>query len=40
MVLDVGQHDHIPAAVKSVLDKHKKIDVLVNNAGIVGGMLD
>ena len=38
VVLDVSQHDRIPGAVKSVLDKHKKIDVLVNNAGVLGGM--
>lgn len=34
--LDVTSEDSIEKAVKEILEKHKQIDVLVNNAGIIG----
>lgn len=33
-VCDVTKSDQIEVMVKSVLEKHKKIDVLINNAGV------
>lgn len=33
---DVTDHKQVQAAVKAVFDWHKKVDVLVNSAGITG----
>ena len=33
---DVAQSDHVQTMVKAVIDKFGRIDILINNAGIVG----
>lgn len=39
---DVGDHDQISAAVKQLVGELKKVDILINNAGVlkVGGFLE
>jgi NAD(P)-dependent dehydrogenase (short-subunit alcohol dehydrogenase family) len=36
---DVSRRDQMADAVKAILEKHSKVDVLVNNAGFVRGQL-
>ena len=37
---DVARQDEVEEAVKSVIDRHEKVDILINNAGIaVDGLL-
>ena len=35
VVLDVGEENHWNKAIEAILSKHGRIDVLVNNAGII-----
>lgn len=40
-VCDIGDHKNIQSAIKNIIKKHKKIDCLINNAGIwIEGELD
>ncbi len=36
---DIAQEDQVEAAVKKIVDQHKKIDILINNAGLTSDNL-